>query len=78
MSANLHHYASNQDQYISILGSGDAPKRPSIQDGADLPSTYERFERQLAWVLISILLLLYLLTSYVYWAKIECAWPIFS
>jgi hypothetical protein len=32
---------------------------------------------QLVWVLITLLLLLYLATSYVYWAKIESAWPIF-
>jgi len=32
---------------------------------------------QLVWILITLLLLLYLATSYVYWAKIECAWPVF-
>ncbi|HZR20236.1 MAG TPA: hypothetical protein VFE51_23335 [Verrucomicrobiae bacterium] len=35
------------------------------------------FTRELVWVLISILLSLYAATTYVYWAKIECSWPIF-
>jgi hypothetical protein len=38
---------------------------------------YSRPLQQLAWILISLLLLLYLATSYVFWAKIESAWPIF-
>ena len=36
----------------------------------------ERSVREVVWVLISILLLLYLVTSYVYWAKIESVWPV--
>ena len=77
MSANLQHYASNQGEHISIFGSGDTLKKPSTPDRSTLPSMCDRFTRQLAWVLISILFLLYLLTGYVYWAKIESAWPIF-
>jgi hypothetical protein len=38
---------------------------------------YSRPLQELAWILISLLLLLYLATSYVFWAKIESAWPIF-
>jgi hypothetical protein len=33
--------------------------------------------QQLIWILILLLLLLYLATSYLCWAKIESAWPIF-
>jgi hypothetical protein len=33
-----------------------------------------RFKRELVWVLISILLLLYAVTAYVYWAKSESFW----
>jgi hypothetical protein len=38
--------------------------------------TSDRFAQQLIWVLISILLLLYLAATYVYWAKPEFTWPI--
>jgi len=76
MSANLH-YASSKDEHLSIFRSGDAPKARSIREQARTPSTCSRFAGQLVWVLISILLLLYLLTSYVYWAKMESTWPIF-
>ena len=37
---------------------------------------YERPKRQLIWVLISILLFLFFLTTYCFWAKLESAWPI--
>jgi hypothetical protein len=37
----------------------------------------EQAFQQLVWVLISILILLELATSYLYWAKIESAWPVF-
>lgn len=49
----------------------------------DQDSASDREERalhrafcQLVWVLIALLLLLYLGTSYLFWAKIESAWPI--
>ena len=71
MSANLQYDASNQGKDISIFGSGDRLKTPAIQNRAISPSTGDRFAMQLIWVLISILLLLYLLASYFYWAKIE-------
>ena len=38
--------------------------------------TSHRFAQQLIWVLISILILLYLAASYVYWAKTRSAWPL--
>ena len=50
----------------------------------DQDSASDREERaahrafcQLVWVLIALWLLLYLGTSYLFWAKIESAWPIF-
>jgi hypothetical protein len=33
--------------------------------------------QQLVWILISLLLSLYLATSYIFWAKATSAWPIF-
>ena len=35
-----------------------------------------RLKQQLIWVLISILLFLFLVTSYCFWAKLASAWPI--
>jgi len=35
-----------------------------------------RLKRELIWVLISILLFLFLVTSYCFRAKLESAWPI--
>ena len=54
-----------------ILGHGSIAREPHH---AALIS--ESHRRELVWVLISILLLLYLATSYFFWAKIEFAWPI--
>jgi hypothetical protein len=39
--------------------------------------SYSHSLQELVWILISLLLLLYLATSYVFWAKTESAWPIF-
>jgi hypothetical protein len=38
---------------------------------------HRAFERELAWALIFVLLSLYVVTSYLYWAKTASAWPIF-
>ena len=38
--------------------------------------SWNTFTRELIWVLISILLFLHLVTSYLFWAKLESAWPI--
>ena len=79
MSANLQHYASHSSKCISVIPSGDTAKLPPKHTltSKSRDQTFSRFMGQLAWVLVYILLLLYLATSYVYWAKIESAWPIF-
>ncbi len=82
MRASLPHYASNP-------GGPPVSVRPAAISHAALTHddmvsaskrgkrNFDRSAQELVWILISLLLLLYLTTSYVFWAKIECAWPIF-
>ena len=82
MNASQHHYAANLTGQLISLGSATGANGPLAQHQAASISTqrrrnHARSVRELVWILISILVLLYLATSYIYWAKIESAWPIF-
>jgi hypothetical protein len=82
MSVKFQHYASIQSGRFPDFGSDAVAKTPLTQGRAASPSKQQgpncnRSLQELVWVLIPILLCLYLATSYVYWAKIESAWPIF-
>lgn len=64
-----------------VYFQGDAHGDPKQ---VKLDSSLDRSERnnshalqQLVWILISLLLSLYLATSYLFWAKATSAWPIF-
>jgi len=82
MSAKIQHYASIQNGYLPVFKRDSIAERPLTHDQTISPSTQrnldrDRFRRELVWLLILIQLLLYLATSYLYWAKTESAWPIF-
>jgi len=72
MSAKYLHDASPPDPGIPEFRPGRIGKTNLAQH-----EIHARFTRELVWVLVTILLSLYLATAYVYWAKIESAWPIF-
>jgi hypothetical protein len=61
---------------LSVIMSANL-QRYASSPGEQGGQNCDRSVQQLVWVLISILLLLYLAATYVYWAKIESAWPIF-
>ena len=68
MRASLLYYtADSRGRKVSPHAKGSAPN----------PVSANRAVRELVWILISLLLLLFLATSYIFWAKIESAWPIF-
>ena len=82
MSASLHPYAPRPSEHILKAYSDDTADEPlprpngtSRSKGAN--QNRERLLQELVWILISLLLLLYVAASYIYWAKIESAWPIF-
>jgi hypothetical protein len=70
MNANRQHDASKLVKLVPIITSPDTRKVTWAEDQIS-----GRFTRELVWVLISILLLLYILTTYVYWAKTGSVWP---
>jgi hypothetical protein len=79
MRVSLQHDAS--DPTVSVRH--DAVSHATLTHD-DMASASKRGKRnsdrpvqELVWILISLLLLLYLATSYVFWAKTEFAWPIF-
>jgi hypothetical protein len=82
MSASLHQYAPRLSEHILTAYSDARADKSLPRHNRTLRSTggdqnRERPLQELVWILISLLLLLYVAASYVYWAKIESAWPIF-
>jgi hypothetical protein len=69
MNASRQYDASKPVKGIPFFTSSNRDKVTLAQDQIG-----GRFKRELVWVLISILLLLYAVTAYVYWAKSECFW----
>jgi hypothetical protein len=54
-----------------------ATRQEPSSDSENRDLNLNRTAQQLAWILIWVLISLYLATSYMLWAKIESAWPIF-
>ena len=82
MSATAHHSLSCPSGSVSFHGPGNGAdlrlsEASRIAGSKPTRRNYSRAVQQLVWILILILLLLYLATGYVYWAKLESAWPIF-
>jgi hypothetical protein len=82
MRASHQPYAPDPGGHILQLQGGVVAHSSFIRDDASPASesfetNHSRSLQELAWLLISILLSLYLATSYVFWAKTESAWPIF-
>jgi hypothetical protein len=80
MSANLYQGASNRGEQTSGFPSTDTAKTLLKHDRviSEQPGrSCDYSVPELVWVLIWIQILLYLATTYVFWAKIESAWPIF-
>lgn len=77
MSATLHYDASNREREMFTANSNVTPNKPLISQSDRNTENRGRHLQGLVWVLVSLLLLLYLAASYVYWAKIESVWPIF-
>jgi hypothetical protein len=69
MNASCHYDAPRPVKRIPFFTSGNRNKVTLAQGQIG-----GRFKRELVWVLISILLLLYAATAYVYWAKTESFW----
>jgi hypothetical protein len=74
MRAVLHHYLSDHSgHHLSVEPDANCDRVPDAND----QRMCGRSVQQLVWILISILLLSYLAASYLLWAKLESAWPIF-
>ena len=79
MNAALQQCRVNGTREKEILKAGGAGRggRPATGLAPEQRSLLgARLKQELIWVLISILLLLYLAASYLYWAKSGSAWPI--
>jgi hypothetical protein len=78
MNAGLQQGAAHPIGGKAILSSGVVVQEPANVALASnqRKQSCERLKQELIWVLISILLFLFLVTSYCFWAKLESAWPI--
>jgi hypothetical protein len=78
MRANLDRYTSGPKEHTVLSLSNTTAQAPARQGHVPWANQQnDRTTQQLVWILISLLLLLYLATGYVFWAKIESAWPVF-
>jgi hypothetical protein len=74
MRAALHNYIADRSSHNLSVGPDDNCDTVAYANDQRM---CERSVQQLVWILISILLISYLAASYLLWAKIESAWPIF-
>jgi hypothetical protein len=77
MNAGLQQWTANPIRQNVLLKPGAIVQEShTAQVSDERKEGCDRLRRELIWVLISILLLLYLATSYLFVAKIESVWPI--
>jgi len=78
MRATLDRYTSGPKERTALSRSNTTALAPERQNEVPrAPKRNDRTTQELVWILISLLLLLYLATEYVFWAKIESTWPVF-
>jgi len=58
------------------MKGGSSGLKCDMNSGSDHCDEKNGIKTQVVWLLISILLLLYVITACVYWAKTGAAWPI--
>jgi hypothetical protein len=78
MNAALQQWPANPTRRNVVVKSDAVVQERHTAQISDLgKKNFDKQRRELIWLLISILLLLYLATSYLFVAKIESVWPIF-